>query len=95
MRTHFTWSAALASAAFVLLLAGAAAADKSAAKAKPAFKPSRADLAASYKPLMISGTPWYTRVGAARWHGQKKQRKDGKERLILQLRVLGPLDGAT
>jgi len=61
----------------------------------PAFRPSKADLAASTKPLRLHGVDWFSRLGAARAKEMRMHRPPGHERLILQMRMLGPLDGAT
>lgn len=62
---------------------------------EPRFRPTKQDLAASYRPHRIHGVDWYRTVGAGRTMELRKKRAPGEERLILQMRMLGPLDGAT
>ena len=99
MRIHVRRLLAAASVA-ALLCAGAAGAvaapvkDK-AAGSKPAFKPSKRDLAAFYKPTRVQGIDWYARIGAARFRNERIRMGGGEPRPILQMRALGPLDGST
>jgi hypothetical protein len=80
-------------AATVLLLAGPCAA--AGRRHEPAFVPTKEELTASYKPHEVQGVPWFEGVGAARASELRKKRAPGKERLIVEVRMLGPMDGAT
>ena len=62
---------------------------------RPAFRPTKVDLLGSYRPYRIHGIDWYESVGAARAKELRMHRPPGEERLLLQMRMLGPLDGAT
>lgn len=70
--------------------AGPAGADEA-----PAPRHSKRDLAQSYKPFRVAGVDWYRSVGAARLRADRLRRTDRKDRLILQMRMLGPMDGST
>ena len=59
------------------------------------WHPSKEDLRSWYKPVRVHGTPFYDRLGAARWQGLRRAAVDGQPRLLLELRILGALDGAT
>ena len=88
MRRTFTLLSSLA-----LLVALPALAD---AKPKAArWQPTKADFVAYYRPVKVDGLPFYERLGAARWRGERLAAEDGRARLVLQMRVLGRLDGAT
>ena len=69
--------------------------DRREAKKLPAHQRSKKDLAASYSPTRIHGVDWYARVGAARLKNERIQKAGGAERLIFQMRALGPLSGST
>lgn len=76
-------------------LAGEEAERQAKARDGDAWRPSKEDLASWLKPIRLHDTPFYGRVGAARWQGQRRTAEDGRTRLLLELRILGPLDGAT
>ncbi len=68
------------------------------ADAKPKAKgwqPTKADMVAYYRPVKVEGIDFYERLGAARWRGERLAAEDRRERLVLQMRILGRLDGAT
>lgn len=55
-------------------------------------KPTKADLAHSYKPVTVNGMPWYRGAQAAKLHNERRGRE---ARPIVCLRILGELDGGT
>ena len=75
-------------------LLGAVALEVDAAP-KKGWTPTKEDVAASYQPFRHEGIDWYPRFGGARVRAERLQRREGRERLILQVRILGKFDGST
>lgn len=93
------WSLVLATTPLLVAPEARAGAEKEPAAASepaaPAFKYSKRDLAESYRPHRVHGVDWYRTIGAARLRESRLRKSQGHERLIFQMRMLGPMDGPT